>query len=234
VRSRAPPATASEINVAARAAAVVPLMSSSGVKGEHQRAVRDRPAALNAVEGDHRQPELRGAHHLRMPRQAAQHDQIRVLRRRGPRQTDEVELAVELHAVLVLAGHHERLLLRGPDVLCQPRCHLGVARQDPQHGAAVAGRVALARLVATRHAGPRGHRGEQRQPDRRGRLERLGDRVGAERPDQRQRLRVARRQLGGPQVVDPRVRDVLDARQRRADRGGQSLRQDGVDAHYSV
>ena len=30
------------------------------------------------------------------------------------------------------------------------------------------------------------------------------------------------------------VRHVLDARQRRVDRGGQASRQDGVDAHYSV
>ena len=34
--------------------------------------------------------------------------------------------------------------------------------------------------------------------------------------------------------TDPGVRHVLDAHQRRGDRGGQGLGQDGVDAHYSV
>ena len=123
-----------------------------GGEREHQRAVRDRRAALDAVEGDHRQPELRGARHLRVPRQPAQHDQVRGLRRRGPRQADEVELAVELHAVLVLAGHHPGDAAppraRPPPAARPPRCRAPASAARSRGGAP--GRPRTARCCASR------------------------------------------------------------------------------------
>ena len=116
---------------------------------------------------------------------------------RRPRQPDEVELAVELHAVLVLAGHHARDLLRRAHVLAPavrpPRCRAPASAARSRGGAP--GRPRTARCCASRP--PRSPPGASSgSPAGAVASTASATARGAERPDQRQRLRVARGQLG--------------------------------------
>jgi hypothetical protein len=203
-RSRAPPSSAATTSSAARrlAHAERPV----GHRGLVLRAVRQcdehvpvRPqvGALHRVEGDDRQRRERGrAAHLGVAGEPAQHEEVGFFGRFGAGQADELELAVELDAVLVIAGDDQRPAAAGTDVGRDPGGDLGVARDHPQHRPVVAGGVVAARLVVARHARPRRHGGDQGQPCRGRRLDHLGDVRGAERAQQRDRARIARRGLG--------------------------------------
>ena len=151
------------------------------------------------------------------------------------RQARQRELPVELHAVLVLAGHDQSPLPGRAHVRRQSRGDLGVAREDPQHRAAVVRRVVLAaRLVVARHARPGRHRGEQREAGGRRRLDRLGDLARPQRPDQGERAGIPSRRLGrAHRVASVAVGDVLDPAQHLVDRRRQRGGERRVDAHLS-
>ena len=147
------------------------------------------------------------------------------------------QLAVELRPVLTAARDDPRGAVLARMRRQAPR-HLGVARNHAQHRAAVVGRMVLAaRLVVARDVRPSGHRGEQQQARRRGRLDRLCDGTRPERPDEGDRVAVTRRLGRRTHVIVLAVRDVLDPGttqdricwlrkrlgQRRVDGGAQGL-----------
>jgi hypothetical protein len=147
------------------------------------------------------------------------------------REPGEAQLAGELHAVLVVAGDDHRAPPRRPQVGGDPHRDLGVAGDQPQDGAAVAGEVVAAGLVVARDGRGRRHRREQRQAGRRRGLDRVGHLDGAVRPDQRDCPLVGRRGLGGAHRVAVAVRDVRDPRpaQHRVDRARERVGQRRVD-----
>src|SRR5262245_26858336 len=77
----------------------------------------------------------------------------------------EVELSIELGAVLVVARDDESTPAVVPDACGDPLGDDRVARDQPEHGALVASRIVLAaRLVASGHTCPGRHRREEWEP----------------------------------------------------------------------
>ena len=177
-RSSAPASTISRAARRCLLCAVDPVVERDAVaRGERQghRHVGPRSQPSDAVERDHGQPVARAASISGLAVQPAQHDQVGVGHRRG---------AALPAAAARRAAHRIRAHRRSPAPACpasrtccgDPRRHDGVARDHPQHRAAVLrGVVLAARLVVARHPRPRRDRRDQRQPDGRRRLHRVGD-----------------------------------------------------------
>jgi hypothetical protein len=188
--------------------------------------------ALGAVEGDQGQRRGLGRElDLRLTGEPGENHEVRIVDAVRARQMRELQLSVELAAIVVRTRHHQRTQARGAEVARQPARHLGVARDQPQDGPAVARGIVTARLIVARHAGPGGDWREQREPGRGGDLDGLGDSRRPVGADQGQRIRVPGRQLGRLDRSRRPMRDMADPRrfELRLNGAGEQLRKYRMD-----
>jgi hypothetical protein len=152
---------------------------------------------LNAVERDERQrSEGRCSGDFGFVRQTGQYDEVSLVRLLCPRQIRQPQLAIELPAVVVIAGHHHGATTGPPDELGYSLGDHRVPGNHSQDRAAVAGRVVAARLIVARDTGPGGHRRQERQPHRSGGFDRFGHVCRSVWADHRERRRVVGRRSG--------------------------------------